>query len=51
MYYQMNWLKYLSTNPNVQFEDVIAGKISDKMMNDYRSIIFRKRKHIKNNTA
>jgi hypothetical protein len=51
MYYQMNWLKYLNSNPNTQFEDVIAGKISDKMMNDYRNVVFRKRKHIKNNTV
>ena len=51
MYYQLNWLKYLSANPNTQFEDVIAGKISDKLMNDYRSVIFRKQKHIKKNTA
>ena len=51
MYYQMNWIKYLGANPSTQFEDVIAGKISDKMMNDYRSVIFRKRKHIKNNTV
>lgn len=49
IYYQMNWLKYLETNPDTQFEDVISGKISDKMMNDYRSIIFRKRKYIKKN--
>ena len=48
IYYQLNWLKYLETNPTAKFEDVIAGKISDKMMNDYRSIIFRKRKYIKN---
>ena len=50
MYYQINWLKYLEKNPNATFEDVIAGKISDTMMNRYRNIIFRAQKHIKNNT-
>ena len=47
IYYQMNWLKYLEKDPDALFEEVIAGKISDKLMNDYRSIIFRKRKYIK----
>lgn len=50
MYYQMNWLKYLNSTPNAKFEDVIAGKISDKMMNDFRKTIFRSKKYIKNNT-
>jgi hypothetical protein len=51
IYYQLNWLKYLESNPNAKFEEVISGTISDKMMNEYRSIIFRTKKHIKNNTA
>jgi len=50
MYYQINWLRYLESTPNAKFEDVIAGKISDKMMNDYRKTIFRSKKYIKNNT-